>query len=326
MSELKNQTIARIAAAIESRRRFLVATHIRPDGDAIGSLLGLTAMLRRLGKEATPFSQDPVPSTYTFLAGSEKIRLDAPLPSDYDAAILVDCGDFPRIGPTMEAPVARIPFLINIDHHVSKAPFGDICWVEESASSTCEMLFDLGQALPLTIDSEIATNLYTGLLTDTGSFRFSNTSLKVLETAARLVAAGANPSRIAQMVFDSSSSQGLRLLGRVLSTVSFHAGERLAAAELTMRMLEETGSSHSDSESFINHLRSVKPVEVAMMFREGDDGLVHVSMRSKGKIDVAGFARRYGGGGHRQAAACRLPGNIESIRSRLVDEALSDLI
>lgn len=325
MSETTNRNIAEIATAIENNSRFLVATHIRPDGDAVGSLLGLTSMLRRLGKEAVPFTQDPIPPAYRFLSGADEVRHDPPVPSDFDAAILVDCGDFPRVGPDMEEPVGRIPFLINIDHHISRSPFGDICWVEQSASSTCEMLYDLGQALPLTLDAVIASQLYTGLLTDTGSFRFSNTSLKVLEIAARLVSAGALPAVIAQHVYDSVSSRGLRLLGRVLSTVTFHADERLATAELSQRMLEETGASLADSESFINHLRSVKPVELAMIFREGDDSAVHVSMRSKGKVDVAGFAQRYGGGGHRQAAACRLSGSLDAVRSKFIDEALSYL-
>jgi bifunctional oligoribonuclease and PAP phosphatase NrnA len=126
-------------------------------------------------------------------------------------------------------------------------------------------------------------------------------------------------------VYDSASSRGLLLLGRVLSTVAFHADERLATAELTQRMLEETGASLVDSESFINHLRSVKPVEVAMIFREGDDSAIHVSMRSKGTVDVAGLAQRFGGGGHRQAAACRLPGSLDSVRAKFIDEALSVL-
>ncbi|MEM5790378.1 MAG: DHHA1 domain-containing protein, partial [Syntrophobacteraceae bacterium] len=170
-------------------------------------------------------------------------------------------------------------------------------------------------------DADLASLLYTGLLTDTGSFRFSNTNRRVLEVASMLVESGADPAHIAQQVYDSASPEKLNLLALVLGSVRFHARARLATAELTRAMLDSTSGSYADSDGFINHLRSVRTVDMAMLMREGDDGLIHVSLRSRNGINVARFAQRFGGGGHRLAAAFRLPGQLESVRSRLIGEA-----
>jgi phosphoesterase RecJ-like protein len=326
MNELAQGRIIReIVSSIHEHKRFLIASHIRPDGDAVGSALALTFMLRKLGKQADPYCQDPVPPGQEFLPGVDLIRHALPVASSYDAAILVDCGEFSRVGSALSESIRQIPFLINIDHHVSKAPFGNIYWVEPSASSTCEMLYDLSLNLPLSLDPEIASQLYTGLLTDTGSFRFTNTTKRVLEIATSLVSAGAKPAYIAQQVYDSASPQRLRLLARVLATVSFFADDRLATAELSRKMFTETATSAVDSEGFINHLRSIKQVEMAMIFREEKDGPINVSMRSKGSVDVATFAQTYGGGGHRQAAAFRVPGTLETVRAEYTGKALDYL-
>ncbi|MGD9503889.1 MAG: bifunctional oligoribonuclease/PAP phosphatase NrnA [Syntrophobacteraceae bacterium] len=312
-----------IAAAISERGKFLVATHYNPDGDAIGSLLATVYMLRSLGKEADAYCRDPAPAGQAFLAGADAIRNDGAAPSLYEAAILVDCGDLHRVGPKLEKVVKDAPFLINIDHHASSAPFGDVYWVEPTASSTCEMLYDLGLELSVKLTPEIAAQLYTGVLTDTGSFRFSNTSRRVFDIAARLVDAGADPGRIAEEVYDSASPQRLRLLTKVLSTTAFHADNSLATADLTRKMLEETGAlGAADSEGFINLLRSVATVRVAVLFREEKDGGVHVSMRSKGDVDVSVFAQNRGGGGHKRAAAFRAQGDVASVRARITRDIL----
>ncbi|MGV8073087.1 MAG: bifunctional oligoribonuclease/PAP phosphatase NrnA [Syntrophobacteraceae bacterium] len=326
MNELsKSRDLRDVVSSIHEHQRFLVATHVRPDGDAVGAVLATAFMLRKLGKKADPYCQDSVPPGHEFLAGVELITYEPPAASNYDAAILVDCGEFSRVGSELADTIGRIPFIINIDHHISKEPFGNVYWVDPSASSTCEMLYGLCEALPVALDPEIATQLYTGILTDTGSFRFSNTTRRVLETATSLVAAGAQPAFIAEQVYDSDTPQRLLLLARVLSTVMFYSGDRLATAELTRRMLMETGTSVADSEGFINHLRSVRQVEMAMVFREEKDGMTNVSMRSKGSADVASFAQKYGGGGHRHAAAFRVPGTLETIRAEYTKQAMNYL-
>lgn len=325
MNNVKAPSVQDVSLAIKRHQRFLVATHVRPDGDAIGSVLGLTFILRKLGKEAHPYCQDPVPPAQRFLPGSEEICQQILDPSSFDAAVMVDCGGFLRVGETLAASIRKIPYLINIDHHLNDAPFGDISWVKPSASSTCEMLFDLCASLRLPLDADIATQLYTGLLADTGAFRFSNTNRRVLEIAAELVTAGVGPAYVAEQLYESASPEGIQLLARMLSTTAFSPDHRLATAELTMKMFSETNTSPVDSEGFINHLRSVKPVEFAMLFREDQNGLVHVSLRSKAEIDVAEFAKRNGGGGHRNAAAFRVTGRLEAVRSRFTQEALNYL-
>lgn len=322
MTEPNNEALARVAEAIRQRHRFFVTTHVKPDGDAAGSLLGLTFMLRGLGKTVEPHTQDPIPSSYDFLAGSNAVSQELPQPDRFDAAILVDCGELDRVGASFAQMMGNFPFLINIDHHYGNAPFGDVSWVNPTASSTCEMLYELCAALPVKLDAEIATHLYTGLVTDTGSFRFGNTNQKVLEIAADLVAAGAQPAYIAQQIYDSAPPQRLQLLARALATIAFYDNARLATGEITMQMFEATGTIPTDGDGFINHLRSVKSVEMAMLFREDPDGLIHVSMRSKGKVDVATFAQNFGGGGHRQAAAFRAAGPMDAVRTRFTKEAL----
>lgn len=325
MSRTSNNALAGILDAIRSHDRFLVATHVRPDGDALGSLLAMVGILRGMGKKADPYSQDPASAAYSFLPGSDALRHTVSDLSSYDAAILVDCGDLHRVGYELEASVRRIPFLINIDHHLNDAPYGDVFWVVPEASSTCEMLYDLAQGIPLALDRNVATFLYTGLMTDTGSFRFSNTTERVLEIARDLVRCGADPSYIAEQVYDSSSPERLKLLTHVLASVRFLSRDRLVTAELSQKMLLDTSTSATDSESFINHLRSVRPVEMAMLFKEEKDGLINVSMRSKGNVDVASFAQRLGGGGHRHAAAFRVRGHLQDVRSQVTQKALEYL-
>lgn len=325
MSESQSGYMERVAEALRGNRRFLVTTHVRPDGDAVGSLLAMAHILRCLGKDVEAVAQDAVPPNLLFLPEAEFIRHEAGDPSSYDAAVLVDCGDLQRVGPVLEATAGSVRTIVNIDHHVNEAPFGHVHWVWTGASSTCEMLFDLARLLGVALDADLATQLYVGLVTDTGSFRYSNTNRKTLDMAAELVAAGASPYRVAEEVFDSSSPGALKLLSRVLSTVLFLADERLATVELTGKMFEETGSTQADSEGIINHLRSVRSVRLAITFREGDDGLVYVSLRSKGNVDVAALARGHGGGGHRNAAGCRLAGSIAEVRERITKEAMACL-
>ncbi|MFZ2448844.1 MAG: bifunctional oligoribonuclease/PAP phosphatase NrnA [Syntrophobacteraceae bacterium] len=323
MSDNRTEKIREIISAIGENESFLVATHVRPDGDAIGAVLGMKLMLERLGKRADAFCRDGFPPEFGFLPAADTVRARPPAEAGYDAAILVDCGDFDRVGDELAEFIgSRVPVVINIDHHISGAPFGTVHWVDTGTSSTCEMLFEICMRLSLTPDPDIAALLYTGILTDTGSFRFSNTNRRVFEVATVLVEAGADPAYIAQEVYDSTSPEKLGLLALVLGTVEFHARSRIATAELTRRMLSSTGATHMESEGFINHLRSVKSVAMAILFREGGDGVIHVSLRSRDGVDVARFAQRHGGGGHRQAAACRIAGTLAVVREMVINEAV----
>jgi phosphoesterase RecJ-like protein len=324
MSKQKNLKIREVISAIRKNERFMIATHVRPDGDAIGSLLAMKLILKRLGKKADAYAQDRFPPEFDFLPGAREVGNKPFDSAEYDAAILVDCGDFDRVGDDLVEFIGKhVPFVINIDHHIPGKPFGDVYWAEPLASSTCEMLFDLCMSLSLAPDAVLSSLLYTGVVTDTGSFRFSNTNQRVFEMICVLVGAGANPAFMATHIYDSATPEKLKLLSQVLGTVEFHDGSRIATAQLTRAMLSNSSASYMDSEGFINHLRSVKSVDLAILFREGSDGLIHVSMRSRQGIDVAKLAQRHGGGGHKQAAACRIPGSIQSVRSMFIGEAVS---
>ena len=323
MSEQKASKIRELISAIRNNERFMVATHVHPDGDAVGALLGMKLILQHLGKKVDIYAQDRLPPELEFLPQSRAV-LNKPLESvEYEVAVLVDCGDFERVGDELLGFMKRVPFLINIDHHILGKPFANINWVETSASSSCEMLFDLCMSLSLAPDADLSSVLYTGILTDTGSFRYSNTNRRVFEIVAVLSEMGADPAYIATRVYDSVSPAKLKLLAHVLGTVEFHAGARIVTAEITHSMLSEYPSSYMDSEGFINHLRSVKSADLAILFREINDGLVHVSLRSREGINVARLAQRHGGGGHRQAAACRIRGPLHSVRSMFIGEAES---
>lgn len=326
MNNGQDRAMRDVAEVVERCDRFVVATHVRPDGDAIGSVLAMTYMLRKLGKTADPYCQDAVPPALAFLPGSSEIRHHLNKPDHYAAAVLVDCGSYLRVGDDLAKSIRAIATVVNIDHHVNDAPFGNPYWVDSTASSTCEMLYRLGAHLRLALDADIATQLYTGLLTDTGSFRFSNTNQTVLQIAASLVAAGAQPAYIAEQIYESASAESMQLLARMLATIDFAADNRLATAELTQQMFKETDTTPVNSEGFINHLRSVKSVELAMLFREDANGKIHVSLRSKGDVDVAAFARRFDGGGHRRAAAFRVAGSLQRTRVEFTRQALAYLL
>ncbi len=326
MNDMGQDILQGIAQIVQEKHRFLVTSHVKPDGDAMGSLMAMTLILRKMGKTATPALQDIVPDNCAFLPGVEGIVHQPAFTEGYDAAILVDCADFSRVGESLGEVVRHIPVIINIDHHPGAPSFGHFNWVDTCASSTCEMLHALCETLGVTPDSQIATSLYTGLMTDTGSFRFTNTNQRVLELAARLVSAGADPAHIAQNIYESARPQRLHLLAQVLATVEFHLNDRLATAMVTQEMFKTSRTTPMDSDGFINELRSVKSVEIAIMFREGENGITHVSMRSSKNVDVAFLARAHGGGGHRQAAAFRTQGPLPEIRRRITEKAKAYLI
>lgn len=323
----EESTMEKLANVLTTGHSYLLVTHVHPDGDAVGSLLALQGILKDMGKKAVSFCESRIPPTFHFLEGAKDVlnnTKDIMLPFT-DAVIFLDCGSIERGGTSLLEIIPPSLTIINIDHHVNEKPFGDISWVKPSASSTCEMLFDLFLFMNVRITPAVSTCLYTGILTDTGSFQFSNTSRKVLETAALLTSYGANPHRIAQYVFESSSPHKLLLLGRVLETLRYLRNYSIATARLTRKMFQETGAEAHDGEGFVNMLRQVGPVKVSVMFREDENGIIHVGLRSKGSIDVARFARQFGGGGHTNASACRLEGSIDSVEKVILSSLVAYL-
>lgn len=305
--------IEAVAEAIRNSSRVIISTHKAPEGDAIGSMLALLNALRDMGKTCHAVLSDNVPENLKFLSLADEIRKEAEGPlTGYDLGLIVDCTDPDRAGMA-SAAIAEIPMVVNIDHHRTNARFGDIHLVDEKASATGELVYRVLKALPVEISPQIATAIFTAIITDTGSFHFSNASAESLHVAGEMVACGAVPPEIADEVFDSREPAGLQLLGLVLGTLEFEMGDRIGSAVVLKEMLREVRATREMIEGVIDLIRSVRGVEVAILFGELGEGVFKVSFRSKGDLDVAAVAAHFGGGGHKNAAGCMMYGTLDKI-------------
>lgn len=298
--------------------RYLLTSHVNPDGDAIGSELGLARLLRRLGKGAVVWNRDETPAIYRPLPGSDRIHhgAEAPagFPDRFDTVVVLECPSPDRTG--IEEHLAALP-VINIDHHMGNQHYGAINWVDTGAPAVGEMVYRLAQGLKLDLDPETASCLYLTLITDTGGFRFSNSTPAAFEAAAELVREGAQPEQVSQWLYESQPLGTVRLLGEMLGSLELHAGGRVATGRLTREMFERSAAGAGDSEGLIDHLRSIAGVQAVGLVREREDGTQKVSLRSRGEVDVEKIARHHGGGGHRNAAGYVLPGDGESVREQV---------
>ncbi|MBV9073827.1 MAG: bifunctional oligoribonuclease/PAP phosphatase NrnA [Acidobacteria bacterium] len=294
-----------VLRAIEQRDAFLLTSHARPDGDAIGSVLALYQMLRHMGKTARVIMNDSVPLIYGPLPYSQVIERVHPVPNDApDTAIILECDSIQRT--RLEGLEGR--FLINIDHHTSARCFADVNWIDSQACAVAEMVHRLAGAANVGITPEMATCLYTAVLTDTGSFCFAGTGVRTFELAVELVRAGANPVDIAHRVYFSNPASKMRLLGAALSNL--HRDGALAYMHLSLAEMERSGGLEEDCEGLVNYALSIDGVEVAMFFRELADGRYRVSLRSKGQVNVGTVAEQFGGGGHVCASGCAVAGPL----------------
>ena len=307
-----------IAALIRSQRRFLVTTHVRPDGDAIGSALAAYYMLKALNKEAVVYLQDKIPDIYAFLPGTEMVvrRLDAV--DSFDAVLLFDCSDITRVGDEA-GRVASIGTVINIDHHLSNNGFAEYSLIDAGASSTGELIYRLIEVLDVEITSDIAVNIYTAIITDTGMFRYSNTGSAAFRIAAEMVDRGAKPHVIAEHVYETAPREKVALLKTALETLEFDCGGRVGSISVTRGMLRKTKALPEHTEGLVDMVRSVEGVRVAAFYQEMEDGTVKVSLRSKGSADVSRLAARFGGGGHLNASACSIKGDVANAKRLILD-------
>jgi len=309
----------KIKKLITEGQDFLVTTHIDPDGDAIGSAFAFAFALESLGKKVTVYLNDQVPYRYEFLPGPRVHHNTIPSGS-YDAVFVLDCGSLFRIGDGHEN-IAPVKHLVNIDHHDTNDRFGTINLVDNTASSTGEIVYRLLKYLKVNIDKNMAVNIYTAVFTDTGSLRYENTSLSAYRVCEEMVKAGANPSQIAMMVYESHPKERYLLLGEVLCTLATYNGT-VAMAHVTGDMFEKTGTTSEFVDGFVEFIKEIRGIEVAVLMREMNKDLCKISMRGKGTVDVAAICSMFGGGGHRNAAGCRIQGTIEEARHKLL-EALS---
>jgi bifunctional oligoribonuclease and PAP phosphatase NrnA len=299
--------------AIEHGSRFLVSAHARPDGDAVGAILACGMMLDQLGKDVDMASCDRVPLIYRGLPCSDAIWHTGHVEGDYDAVILLECDSIER--SRLNGLEGR--FLINIDHHVSGRAFGNVNWIDTEACAVAEMVYDLATLAGVRITPEMATCLYTAVLTDTGSFCYSGTDAHTFELASDLVRHGADPALIAQHTYFSNPTSKMLLLGAALSNLRREG--RLAWMWVTRDDMLRTSAAEEDCEGLVNYAIGISGVEVAVFLRELSDHRVRLSIRSKGKINVARIAERFGGGGHPHASGCTLDGPLPATSERILD-------
>ena len=317
----------RIISAIEENEVFLILTHVSPDGDSIGSLVALWRVLVHRGKQCFALFPGDMPPEYLFLLGGEDLLRSLPSGQKWDVVVLLDIPSISRLPLSLNRQIPPCKELINIDHHESNDIRGTINWVDPSASSVGEMLCHLLEHARYDVSSEVATALYTAILTDTGSFRFPNTTSSSLRAAARLVTYGVNPARVAQHVYGSHSLRKFQLLGLALATLQTCFSGKVAYMWVTKKMLDELGVSPVEADGFINFPREIRGVEVAILFKqEGPEGEVKVSLRSKRRnVVVSRVAEMFHGGGHPLAAGCTLSGSAETVQELILKAIAEEL-
>lgn len=310
-------SIEDILLEIRKRETFLITTHVNPEGDAIGSSLALALALSSIGKKVAVYTLDPVPKTLRFLPFSGNVRQVRRVDERFDAVITVDCGDLERVG--FLSP-DNIPgdILINIDHHVTNEGFGTLNLVEEAVASA-EIVYQLIKRLGIAVTAEIATCIYTAIMTETGSFRYSNTNIETFKISQEMVGFGADPWAIAEHIYNRNSMGRIRLLGLILSGIELTGDGKIAWITVKEKMYQETGTTKEDVEDLINFPRSIEGVEVAVLFRESNHDW-KVSLRSNGKVDVSSLALEFGGGGHCMAAGFMIKeSTLEDAQKRVIE-------
>ena len=314
-----------IITQIEEASHLLLVSHRDPDGDAVGSLLALGLALGKLGKKATLYNASPIPAVYRFLPSVERIVRHIKKASTYDVALILDCGQLSRIGDASET-IGKIPVIINIDHHISNTGFGNIQLIDPLACSTAEIVYRLIKAMDVPIDKAIATSIYTGILTDTGSFRFSSTNQAAFAISKEMAELGVEAHNVARHVYGTYSLGRIKLLNLALDSIEISDNGKLSVMTVTGAMLEETGTQAEDVDGLINYARRIEDVKVAALIQEQKNGKTnsnspcryHVSLRSDGSVDVAAIAGSFGGGGHASAAGFQVETTLTELKSDII--------
>jgi len=313
----------KIIAAINEGKSFVITAHVRLDGDALGSELALYLMLIDMGKKAVIYNQDETPQQYRFLPGAQNIVNELGDIGQYDVGVVLDCSNLERVGEK-SAQIGKIKTLINIDHHIFNGGFCQLSMLDGQASSTGELLCRLMREMCCKMTKDICTNLYAAIITDTGGFRYSSTHQDTLRAAGDLVENGANPQWISENIYENDSPARLKLLAKVLETMSLDLENKVGSLLVTQEALRQTGASLDHSEGFIDIPRTVKGIDISVLYSQLKNKYFKISLRSKGQINVERVARKFGGGGHINAAACRIEGDIEEIKT-LIAEAIKEI-
>jgi phosphoesterase RecJ-like protein len=317
------ETIQNIVEEIRTNHSFLLTTHEGPDGDAVGSTLALASLLKKTGKDVVVHYRDPVPDLYGFLPGSDTVSAHIP-DRDFDIAFVLDIGEVKRAGEEF-CRFGRIGKTINLDHHLACENFGTLNLVDPAAAATGVLVYRIASALGYSFDAETALCLYVSIITDTGSFRYSNANREAFTIAGEMIERGVNAWDVAEQLYENQPRKRLELLARCLPTLEIIKGGLAASVTVTLDMYADTGADAELTDGFVNYPRSIKGVEVAIFFRQIDEDRVKVGFRSKGKVNVAVFSAALGGGGHHNAAGCTVDGTIDAVKARvyaLVEDVL----
>ena len=307
--------LSQVVELIENKNKFGITTHIKPDGDGVGSSLGLCWLLRSLGKSAEVIVRGDIPLAYRSLPGADEIRNIEQIDDDYDAVFVIECSDLQR--PGIEGLDKE--FTVNIDHHATSEHFGTVNWIDSTASAVGEMIYNLVKAIGGRVTREIAECVYMALVTDTGSFHFSNTTDRTLKVASELIKAGARPAAISEAVYNNYPWSRIELMRQVLATVRRDESGRVASMRQTLKMREEAEAVDGDNNGFVNIPLAARDILACVYMREIGENVYRVSLRSKGDINVAKVAERWGGGGHRNAAGLRIEGDWDEKERELVE-------
>jgi len=314
----------KIIQQLTTSSRVLVASHSKPDGDAIGSLLAMGIALERIGCEVTRYNESAIPAVYRFLPSVDSIQRQLTDLDRFDTAVILDCGGLDRVGSAVDA-ITTIPAIVNIDHHTTNTRFGQYHLVDVNACATSEIIYRLIQAMGLELDVEMATAIYTGILTDTGSFRFSNTNRAAFSICEAMVAIGVNPSAVAQHVYGTYSLGRIKLLNLALDSIEISSNGHISIMTVTREMLSDTGTQPEDADGLINYARRIQDVKVAALIHELENGngeprgrkRFHVSLRSDGSVDVSRIASDFGGGGHAGAAGFSVESSLAELKKTI---------
>ncbi len=309
-----------IGRVLRENERFAVLSHVRPDGDALGSQLALALSLQRLGKKVRVWNEDGMLEKYSFLPRGDLLTKPPHTAEDVDAAIALDTAIQNRLGTAFTA-VRSAKIWINIDHHLSNPGYGDLVHVDPTAPATGQIIFDLIKSQGFPFDREIAENLYAAISTDTGSFQYPKTSARTFEVAAELVCTGIDVGQLSQQLYENYPRRRVELLRELLRTMRFERDGRVASFSLSLQTAAELQVLPEDNEGLIDHLRAIRGVIVAVFFEELADGKVRVSMRSKSDaVDVCAICQKFGGGGHTLAAGARVRGTLAEVERNVLEE------
>jgi len=315
-----------IIKQLKQNENILIASHISPDGDAIGSLTALGLALETIGKKVVLYNEGPIPAVYRFLPHTDRVLCTLEPDVSFDVAVISDCSNLQRIGAAAET-VKETPVIINIDHHVTNNGFGEFQLIDAKACASAEIVYRLIKKLGSTIDAAIATSIYTGIFTDTGSFRFANTNLAAFTICNEMVENGADPYRVARNVYGAYSLSRIKLLNRALDSIEISPDGQRSLMVLTQAMLSETGTHSEDVEGIINYARRIEDVKIAVLIHEQKNGTrpetnarhpYHVSLRGDGNVDVAVIAAAFGGGGHHDAAGFNIESTLSDIKNKML--------